>query len=303
MASFSSSETDWAWLPKDLVGLIVDKLILLSDFVRFGAVCKPWRSVALDKKQKRNEARFKQPPMLLVPNGHGSGRLYSVSEEKTYNCQLAVPFTKKCPGSSFGWLVKAEDDMAITLINPFSGDQFWTYLVRNLCPKAMNDAYFYKGQLYLLGGFNELVKVDINDSDSDSDSDSYDVPNYEIIVSPSLEFSSHKSYLVEASNGDLLLIQRIHFFDGNITNFGKTVYFEVYRLTKHSTEGQKQGKWVEIDSMGDDAVFLGDEAFAYWLLIFPIANQIPYVTLMIVWRDLIFHCMNPVTWGSSIYKS
>ncbi|CAL2261489.1 unnamed protein product [Prunus armeniaca] len=44
MAEAISSTLDWAWLPGDILDLILEKLISTSDFIRLGAVCKHWQS-------------------------------------------------------------------------------------------------------------------------------------------------------------------------------------------------------------------------------------------------------------------
>ncbi|KAA3454910.1 F-box protein [Gossypium australe] len=42
-------DSDWAGLSRDLVDLILARLVSVSDYLRFGAVCKTWRSVAMDR--------------------------------------------------------------------------------------------------------------------------------------------------------------------------------------------------------------------------------------------------------------
>jgi hypothetical protein len=42
MAISSTSESDWASLPTDLLDLILHKLASPIDKVRFGAICKSW---------------------------------------------------------------------------------------------------------------------------------------------------------------------------------------------------------------------------------------------------------------------
>ena len=47
--------------------------------------------------------------------------MYSVTENKVLDLQLKVPYDRRCSGSSFGWLATADENLAITLIIPFSG--------------------------------------------------------------------------------------------------------------------------------------------------------------------------------------
>ncbi|XP_059627504.1 F-box protein At2g17036-like [Cornus florida] len=118
-------ESDWAWLPKNLLDVIMDKLNSQSDCVRFGAVCKPWRFVAMENKVKyvKNKC-YTQVPLLMVPtkdNSEERRSLYNITHNKIYDFQLRVPYKKRCCGSSYGWLFTVEENMGVTLLNPFSG--------------------------------------------------------------------------------------------------------------------------------------------------------------------------------------
>ncbi|XP_059669346.1 putative F-box protein At3g25750 [Cornus florida] len=307
----SPSEDYWIWLPKDLWCLILNKLFLV-DLIRIGAVCKQWRALLLDHKKNLN-----QWPMLLVPTKSGDQqycKLYNVFYHTMYDCRLPLPYTQRCCGSSHGWLVRAEQDLSITLINPFSGktislppvtevysgyrdgeaifvpdfhirkvilsddpsqnpnnyvvvtiysdiprvafirsgDQSWTYVGEK---KPIKDIYFYKGQLYALDGYNSLLKIntDNNIISSSSSSDS----RYEIVVPRCLNFC-HKPYLVESSNGDLLMVQRHHWKRKGSVHLDVTVGFKVYKLMMHPSGEEGETEWVRIDGLGDDALFLGD---------------------------------------------
>ncbi|XP_059631833.1 F-box protein At2g26160-like [Cornus florida] len=105
--------------------MIVDKLDSLSDYVRFGAVCKPWQFVALENKVKFLERKcYAQVPLLMVPTKDNSEEfriLYNITRDKIYDFQLWVPYKKRCSGSSYGWLFTVEENMGVTLLNPFSG--------------------------------------------------------------------------------------------------------------------------------------------------------------------------------------
>ncbi|XP_059629183.1 putative F-box protein At5g55150 isoform X2 [Cornus florida] len=114
----SLSGSDWAWLPKHLLDTILDKLVSLSNYVHFGAVCREWQSVVMEKKC------CTQVPFLMVPtedNSEERRSLYSITHNKLYDFQLRVPYKKRLSGSSHGWLFTVEESFALTLINPFSG--------------------------------------------------------------------------------------------------------------------------------------------------------------------------------------
>ncbi|XP_059627446.1 putative F-box protein At3g25750 [Cornus florida] len=119
----SVSESNWAWLPNHLLDMILDNLVSLSDYIRFGAVCKEWQSLAIQNKVqffKKNQ----QVPLLMVPtedNSEERRSLYSITHNKLYDFQLRVPYKKRFCGSSHGWLFTVEESFALTLINPFCG--------------------------------------------------------------------------------------------------------------------------------------------------------------------------------------
>ncbi|KAK3037204.1 hypothetical protein RJ639_030097 [Escallonia herrerae] len=64
-------------------------------------------------------------------------------------------------------------------------------------------------------------------------------------------------YLVTTEEGDLLCVQR-HLvnndYDGEFMTFG----FEVFKLAQEHSSEQASRKWTAIDSIGDQALFLGD---------------------------------------------
>ncbi|XP_059646209.1 putative F-box protein At5g55150 [Cornus florida] len=117
-------ESDWACLPKHLLDTIMDKLVSLSDYVRFGAVCKEWHDVVMENKVEFFQKKCcKQVPFLMVPTEDNSEKrrsLYSITHNKLYDFQLRVPYKKRLSGSSHGWLFTVEESFALTLINPFS---------------------------------------------------------------------------------------------------------------------------------------------------------------------------------------
>lgn len=59
----NSGSAGWACLPSELSELILEKLIPISDYIGFGAVCKHWQSATLHQKQQRMKSCHKQPPM------------------------------------------------------------------------------------------------------------------------------------------------------------------------------------------------------------------------------------------------
>ncbi|KAG5545648.1 hypothetical protein RHGRI_017958 [Rhododendron griersonianum] len=133
-SSSSSPPTDWASLPEELLELILHHINQLSEYLRFAAVCKPWLLAANHQRDHRQREIHKQVvPMLLIhsPDQKTEAkeawdyrrRLYSVTENKIHSrLELRVPYRRRCCGSSHGWLATVnEEDLGITLLNPFSG--------------------------------------------------------------------------------------------------------------------------------------------------------------------------------------
>ncbi|KAK2983661.1 hypothetical protein RJ640_023195 [Escallonia rubra] len=158
----SPEPPDWAFLPVNLLDLILDKLVDLSAFASFATVCKRWLSAAIDnkKQQQRIKTYRKQIPLLFIPSsgkGDETGSLYEVRKNKVILNKFYVPpsFLKRCCGSSQGWLATVELNYAITLLNPFTGSVIY------LPPIMEPDEY---DQL-LLGGFEYGVQKVILSAD------------------------------------------------------------------------------------------------------------------------------------------
>lgn len=119
----------WATLDELALSLILDKLLEPIDHVHCGAVCKQWHSFTKQYRQTRQYCNRKLLPWLMIPprqlpEGKTTRRrsqIYSISEAKVYdNIDLSLAYyTKRCCGSSHGWLATVDQRLAITLHNPF----------------------------------------------------------------------------------------------------------------------------------------------------------------------------------------
>jgi|UniRef100_A0A2N9GCE6 hypothetical protein len=307
--ALSSLESDWAWLPRNLLNSILDKVASSPfDLVRFGVVCKPWRTVEIEyiQEKRRMKGQGNQVPMLLIPTKYKSKRarsLYSITEQKIYHCKLRMPYNKRCCGSSFGWLSFVTDTFSITLFNPLKnmkihlpqltkikepiylilnyqysvykltlssdpaktptnclvvaiygsynklafmklGAESWTYVDEEL-NILFSDILFFKGQVLALGHHSGLVSIDVNSNE------------IKILVPNDLEYAI-QTYLVETCSGDLLLVRR--FFDPNnrySSSQSLTGSFKVYKFVLDDESGQVLDR-VEVKTIGDNALFLGD---------------------------------------------
>ncbi|CAL9008636.1 unnamed protein product, partial [Prunus brigantina] len=108
--------SDWANLPQNLLDSILERLTLLSDYLRFNIVCASWHSVAKHNKSRR--AKTTTPMLLLQTKKRGTWSLYNVEEDKVLNLQLKIPNKRFC-GSSKEWLIFVDRDLVVTLVNPF----------------------------------------------------------------------------------------------------------------------------------------------------------------------------------------
>ncbi|PHT69210.1 hypothetical protein T459_28697 [Capsicum annuum] len=125
------ASTDWTKLPDLLLYLILEKIVSISDCLRFSAVCKPWFSFVSKnhdvQKQRISSSSIEEMPVLVILGTDKYGyiintSLYSVTKRKII---LERPFPKddeRCCGSSHGWLIFHRYDYIISLFNPFSGE-------------------------------------------------------------------------------------------------------------------------------------------------------------------------------------
>ncbi|KAK9945432.1 hypothetical protein M0R45_010949 [Rubus argutus] len=58
------------------------------------------------------------PMLLICANKRHRWNLYSTVDDKVFDLQLSIPKKRYC-GSSFGWLIYVDKNLAVTLINPF----------------------------------------------------------------------------------------------------------------------------------------------------------------------------------------
>ncbi|XP_027097300.1 F-box protein SKIP23-like [Coffea arabica] len=134
----------------------------------------------------------------------------------------------------------------------------------NLYSLCENKVYFHKEQLYAVNSRNQVLVIDYEGNDSSDDSEGedeveyYEGPCVEYLISQPTEYS-HVSYLVESLDGGLLLVRRRYLAIIDDINYKVTVGFKVYRMTrKHSSDEEEEPEWVEIKSLPNIALFVGD---------------------------------------------
>ncbi|XP_060671356.1 putative F-box protein At4g22660 [Ziziphus jujuba] len=131
----SALSPNWACLPVDLLELILEKLVFLSDYIRFSAVCKLWNSIVLnDHKENRISLSNHQLPWLLVSSRDEDEdkdedreerfSLYNFVKAEICNFRLGILhnyLNRRYCGSSHGWMIFLSSSDQLVILNPLSG--------------------------------------------------------------------------------------------------------------------------------------------------------------------------------------
>ncbi|CAL1358516.1 unnamed protein product [Linum trigynum] len=143
MAEEPPPQRDWTHLPGLLLDGIMRRSAKLPDFIRFQAVCKPWRQALLlsQPAELQNPHKFRQSlPWLILPcdkpdtadcRGHDCHHFVDVAAEGNNKCRrLHVDLARgqytypQCLGSAFGWLLIQElwwpHPLVLYLLNPLT---------------------------------------------------------------------------------------------------------------------------------------------------------------------------------------
>jgi hypothetical protein len=131
-----------------------------------------------------------------------------------------------------------------------SGQKFWTYVDECYC--CFGDVIFYKGLVYAVGRWNDIVSFDICNS-----KDSFDCEKVipKVVSSRGADFA-HRSYLVKSLEGDLWIVRKfIGFPDNDDLPSSGTKTFEVYKL-ELDLESGKLTQMLKLDSLGDNVLFV-----------------------------------------------
>ncbi|CAM0909790.1 unnamed protein product [Alopecurus aequalis] len=133
-----SPSPGWSDLPADLLESVLGRLPVL-DRLRFPAVCNAWRSASTASSARVQAVDMPSPWLMLPFNPTAGGqrrdagddtfseaRFLSLSDGRTYAIPQPAPavFDRLCVGSSpDGWLVTADADSELHLLNPLTGAQ------------------------------------------------------------------------------------------------------------------------------------------------------------------------------------
>ncbi|CAO2149343.1 unnamed protein product [Urochloa humidicola] len=118
--------TESPYLPQDVLIQIL-ALLETPDLVRAGSVCSSWRA-AYTSLCITGDCRVQQTPCLLYTSESTDAReagLYSLAEKKAYTLTLPDPpiRSRYIIGSSFGWIITADERSELHLLNPITSEQ------------------------------------------------------------------------------------------------------------------------------------------------------------------------------------
>ncbi|XP_043687905.1 probable F-box protein At4g22060 [Telopea speciosissima] len=115
----------WVELPDHITEMISNRLGF-PDILRFGSVCKPWRSVSNETRRHRCSLSSQQSyvPMVLFEYNlkKGTFGFFSFEEGKVYWISLDIAPASQCLGCYEGWLVMLSPYLPnCFVLNPFTG--------------------------------------------------------------------------------------------------------------------------------------------------------------------------------------
>ena len=114
-------------LPQDIL-MDIFALLEIPDLVRAGSVCASWRAACTSLCSTEHCCKLQQTPCLLYTSeslGDRAMGLYSLAEKKAYTLALPDPpiRSREIIGSSYGWIITADERSELQLVNPITGDQ------------------------------------------------------------------------------------------------------------------------------------------------------------------------------------
>ncbi|RCV42465.1 hypothetical protein SETIT_9G218600v2 [Setaria italica] len=149
-----SAASPWASsLPEDLVRLVASRLLAgdLLDYVRFRAVCAPWRSsTASPRGRGVVDPRFHPRRWMMLSEGgglypghpklQGYVRFFNLDTGAFVRVHMPL-FEDHCVLDSFNGLLvlQRDDDTAIRLLHPFTGDILDLPPLKTLLPQMHED--------------------------------------------------------------------------------------------------------------------------------------------------------------------
>ncbi|CAN6225373.1 unnamed protein product [Urochloa humidicola] len=156
----AAASSPWASLPGDLIRLLASRLLAadLADYVRFRAVCAPWRSsTASPRGRGVVEPLFHPRRWMMFPEGHGLHpghpmlhgyvRFFNLDTGAFVRVHIPLLEHHRVLDSLDGLLVLHRDhDTAIRLLHPFTGDLLDLPPLSTLLPQMHQDLHNLSAQ-------------------------------------------------------------------------------------------------------------------------------------------------------------
>uniref|UniRef100_A0A5B7BTW6 KIB1-4 beta-propeller domain-containing protein n=1 Tax=Davidia involucrata TaxID=16924 RepID=A0A5B7BTW6_DAVIN len=273
-------------LPRHVVNLITGKLNV-CEFIRFGAVCAPWRSIA----EAIIPYQESQIPWLILGHTNQAHRLFNLLDRRVYEIQ--TPYGNlgyQIAGSNYGWFISRH------IFNPFTGDEIslpkYDGWMENAvlskapssscgkdraCRKSMDCVVVASDCVYKLAFCrpSDIIWTHVRFQSPSIEDIAvfngcvyvlswggnlllYDLDTYRSryfdmgLDVDHLESHVHCWYLVQ-SCGELLMVRRTHtLYEGSQTSCRPTS-FKVFKLDIFGGGP----KWVKVESLGEQALFVG----------------------------------------------
>lgn len=118
---------DWSALPDDLLLTVMESLAI-PDLFRAGTACASWYAAYSIARRARIPIRDSAPCLLYSGEGDddpSTATLYSPSSGDCFRVRLPDPplRSRALVGSAHGWLVTADEQSNLHLVNPLTGAQ------------------------------------------------------------------------------------------------------------------------------------------------------------------------------------
>ncbi|XP_077242074.1 uncharacterized protein LOC143882481 [Tasmannia lanceolata] len=207
---------EWSKIPNELLEMVLDRLPLIPDHIRFGAVCTSWYQIRMENPHWLDfQGKL---PLMMLPDEEGTDKELLTATHESSNIHLLNPFTS--------------NQIQLPSLDKFPDNQ------NQYDPEVERD---YRYMVEALLSANPISTPD------------YVVVTIVILVESCgrllkvlREYEWNDAYPAYVSDDE----------DGNEPNplpewYFRTVGFEAFELD------QDTGNWIEIDSLGDQILFLG----------------------------------------------
>ncbi|TVU06743.1 hypothetical protein EJB05_49971, partial [Eragrostis curvula] len=244
--------SSWDELPPDILGLVLRRLPSLADRVHVRAVCRPWRAGAQPQRQSL------PPPLPWLALRDGG--LVDL-QGAPVRC---APILR---GGFFGYI--AFDNLAFlvdrdgkcSLMNPVSGVRFPLPKLAPAVLRAIDGSRAYN-RSYIQKGYVKAIISSPLDLTPDPHVAVLILEGYSLAISAckqqdAISISMPDPERPNESNGRLLMIRRWMSIPprARLGDHDRTVRFEVF-VADLST---LPGRWMKVDSLAGQALFLGSE--------------------------------------------